>query len=190
MLKINLKNNKGFSLLFAVFISTLVLVVGASIISVSLRQLKLSGLARDSQFAFYAANTGIECAMYWDLRESYANDPVFISSNSQTPRDSSAPDAGAITCARLFFIDEDADNCDDPIDENNTWCVDSDAEEATSYFRLKEFQDVDYCVDVLVKKEKITIPKERIKTTIEARGYNTCDNSNPNRLERGLRVIY
>lgn len=27
-------------------------------------------------------------------------------------------------------------------------------------------------------------------TTIEARGYNTCDTSNPRRVERGLRIDY
>jgi hypothetical protein len=32
------------------------------------KQVLLSSLGRDSQFAFYAADTAAECALYWDLR--------------------------------------------------------------------------------------------------------------------------
>jgi len=53
------KNNKreGFVLLFAVLISSLVLAVGISMISIALKQVQLSGSGRDSQYAFYVANT-------------------------------------------------------------------------------------------------------------------------------------
>jgi hypothetical protein len=57
----------GFVLLYAVMTSTIVLAVGVSIISIALKQLTISTLGRESQYAFYAANTGAECALYWDF---------------------------------------------------------------------------------------------------------------------------
>ncbi len=58
---------RGFVLLYAVMTSTIVLAVGVSIISIALKQLAISSLGRESQYAFYAANTGAECALYWDF---------------------------------------------------------------------------------------------------------------------------
>lgn len=57
----------GFVLLYAVMTSTIILAVGVSIISIALKQLSISTLGRESQYAFYAANTGAECALYWDF---------------------------------------------------------------------------------------------------------------------------
>jgi Tfp pilus assembly protein PilX len=65
-MKINSK--KGFTLLLATLISSLLLLLGAAIFSVIKKELVLSSLGRDSQFAFYAADTGAECALYWDFR--------------------------------------------------------------------------------------------------------------------------
>jgi Tfp pilus assembly protein PilX len=61
-------NKKGFTLLLATLISSLLLLLGAAIFSVIKKELVLSSLGRDSQFAFYAADTGAECALYWDFR--------------------------------------------------------------------------------------------------------------------------
>jgi hypothetical protein len=57
---------RGFTILFAVLTSSLLLAIGISIFNVTYRELLLSSSARDSQFAIYAADTGIECALYWD----------------------------------------------------------------------------------------------------------------------------
>ena len=75
-----IKKEKGFVLLFSVLVSVLVLAVGASIISISLKQVILSGTGRDSQFAFYAANTGAECALYWDLAGDSDGNIIFATS--------------------------------------------------------------------------------------------------------------
>ncbi|MEK7641901.1 MAG: hypothetical protein AAB365_02810 [Patescibacteria group bacterium] len=51
----------GYTLLFAVLTATLVLGVGVFILSVSKKQYDLSVAARDSMYAIYAADSGIEC---------------------------------------------------------------------------------------------------------------------------------
>src|SRR3989344_6514941 len=55
------KKNKGYTLLFAVLTAALVLGVTVFILSVSRKQFILSTTARESTFAIYAADSGIEC---------------------------------------------------------------------------------------------------------------------------------
>lgn len=64
------ESQRGFTLLLAALIASIVLSLGSSIFLIAKKQLTLSSLSRDSQFAFYAADTGAECALYWDLRYS------------------------------------------------------------------------------------------------------------------------
>lgn len=64
-------SQKGFTLLLAALISSIVLAVGAAIFGIAQKQVMLSALGRDSQFAFYAADTIAECALYWDFRCNY-----------------------------------------------------------------------------------------------------------------------
>jgi hypothetical protein len=58
----NIKN-KGFTMLFAVLVSVIVLAVGASIISIALKQVVLSGIGRESQYAFslQGYHSKVEC---------------------------------------------------------------------------------------------------------------------------------
>lgn len=62
---------RGFTLLLAALVSSIVLALGASIFTLAQKEITLSSLGRDSQFAFYAADTAVECALYWDFRYSY-----------------------------------------------------------------------------------------------------------------------
>ncbi len=59
-----LRSQRGYTLLFAVLVATLVLGVAIFIISLSQKQYLLAATARESTYAFYAADTGIECAAY------------------------------------------------------------------------------------------------------------------------------
>lgn len=61
----------GFTLLLAALVSSVVLSLGAAIYQLAVKELVLSSLGRDSQLAFYAADTGAECALYWDVRHDY-----------------------------------------------------------------------------------------------------------------------
>src|SRR3989338_4185708 len=61
-------SQKGFTLLLAALVSSIVLALGTSIFKLAQKELTLSSIGRDSQFAFYAADTGAECALYWDVR--------------------------------------------------------------------------------------------------------------------------
>ncbi|MEK7107503.1 MAG: hypothetical protein AAB899_04950, partial [Patescibacteria group bacterium] len=70
----------GFTLLLAALISSVVLALGVSIFEIAQKQVSLSSIGRESQFAFYAADTAAECALYWDVRWNYfAQTPPFDS---------------------------------------------------------------------------------------------------------------
>lgn len=59
---------KGFTLMLAALIASVTLALGTSIFALAQKELSLSSVGRDSQFAFYAADSGAECALYWDIR--------------------------------------------------------------------------------------------------------------------------
>lgn len=64
-----LKNNKnGFALLFSVLVSSLLLTIGLSIFSITLKELSISTSARQSIYAFFAADSGREEMLYRDLK--------------------------------------------------------------------------------------------------------------------------
>jgi len=69
------KNEKGFALLLAIIISSVVLAIGVSILKVSVNQINLSATARESEFAFQAAHGGVDCMTYWrsQKRAEYTN---------------------------------------------------------------------------------------------------------------------
>lgn len=71
----------GFTLLLAALVSSIVLALGAAIYGLAVKELQLSSLGRDSQYAFFAADTGAECALYWDIRYDYfaTSSPVGVS---------------------------------------------------------------------------------------------------------------
>jgi len=57
---------KGFTLLIAVLVAGILLAIGLAIFNITIKELLISSSGRDSQFAFYAADSGTECALYWD----------------------------------------------------------------------------------------------------------------------------
>lgn len=61
-----IKSEHGFALLVSILVSSIVLAIGLSIITITLKQLQFSNIGRESEIAFYAADAGMECALYYD----------------------------------------------------------------------------------------------------------------------------
>ena len=61
------KEKKGFAMLFAVLTASLLVTIGVSIFSISLKELMISASIRDSQTANYASESAYECFKYWQL---------------------------------------------------------------------------------------------------------------------------
>lgn len=159
---------KGFTLLIAILVASLLISIGFSLAGFAVKQLIISTTGRESQFAFYAADSGIECAFYWDFKYGFAS--AFATSS-----DSSPPSSG-ITC-----------NGEDV--SARPWSVVADANRATTTFAFS-FAPQPYCAVVTVNKWGST-------TTVESRGYNEgtisgagCTSSSNRRVERAIRVRY
>lgn len=61
------RKDGGFAMLFAVLTSSVLLSIGLSIFNLTIKELALSSSGRESQAAFFAADSGVECALYWDV---------------------------------------------------------------------------------------------------------------------------
>ncbi len=145
------QSKRGFTLLLAVLVSGLLLAIGLAISNLLLKELLLSSSGRESQFAFYAADSGAECALFWDIKAG-----AFATST-----------ATAISCNGMSLGDMGGNGYDVP-----------------STFTL-DFAPEPYCAKVSVTKSA-----SPDRTTIESRGYNTCDTGNPRRVERAIKVRY
>lgn len=149
-MKKKIRSDQGFTLLIAVVVTATLLLVSTGIISLAVKESFLTSAAKDSQHAFYAADTGIECALYWDTKNPTG--------------------ASAFTDGSTIKCNQDGSNLVNP---NRT---------SQNTFEMT-FQPQPYCADV-------TVTKSDNLTTIESRGYNTCDTANPRRVERGVKVSY
>jgi hypothetical protein len=59
-------SRKGFALLIAIIFMSVMLTFGLALGSLGLKQQMLASSAVESQYAFYAADTALECALYAD----------------------------------------------------------------------------------------------------------------------------
>jgi Tfp pilus assembly protein PilX len=155
----------GFTVLFAVIVSSLVLALGLGIVAITMKEVRLSGTGRDSQLAFYAADSGLECAEYYDLTQSAFDVGVQLSTIKCNKHDITSTSDSVDGVGRSVFrmyMEYDENSVDLPL-ENKP------------------------CAVVTVTKDSSAVPTT---TVIDARGYNTCDTTNTRRLERGYSVRY
>jgi hypothetical protein len=166
----NLRGNPraGFTLLIAALISSVVLSLGISIFEIARKQVSLSSMGRESQFAFYAADTGSECALYWDVRYSLfgtSTSPVFQS---------------GIT---------------DPKCDGQSLNIDTTGATSYPYTISFEFAPTGKCSIVKVTKcgDAECVNYSNIHTIIHADGFNTdCGSvsTSPRALQRSVELRY
>jgi len=160
---------------FAVLVAALALSVGLAIYSLTARELELSSVAAQSLYAVYAADAGIECALYWDAKHGCQADGSGCGSAFATSTASVVPSANVlcesqdITTTRSY-----------PAPSNPSVAA------ATTTFSL-QFQGQPYCAKVSVSKyiDTANVPR----TVILSYGYNTCGNSQA-KVERELQASY
>ncbi|MFA6353357.1 MAG: glycine-rich domain-containing protein [Candidatus Paceibacterota bacterium] len=69
-------SSSGFVLLFAVTISAIILSITLGLTNIAFNEIKFSTSVKDSNNAFYAADTGYECALFNDKSATSAFDPT------------------------------------------------------------------------------------------------------------------
>jgi hypothetical protein len=61
------QKNSGFTLLVSVIVTGMLMIVSFAVVNIAVKQLILSNSNEESQYAFYNADSGVECAVYWDF---------------------------------------------------------------------------------------------------------------------------
>ena len=159
-----MQTQRGFTIFFAMLTASLALSIGIAIFELTIRELDLSATATQSQFAIYAADSGAECALYWDSKYN-TNQSAFATTSAYTP-------ATEILCDTQVV---------------SVVLASSDGDFATTVFSIT-FLPQPYCATVTV--EKSVDVSGTVATSIISRGYNTCVLGGVVRLERALQVSY
>ena len=92
----NSRQGRGFTLLLSILVVSVILSVGLGIFDIMTKELKLSGIGRESQIAFYAADAGIECFFYWEIKHPDLVDSAFAYYDSNPPTISCAGNSFSI----------------------------------------------------------------------------------------------
>jgi len=66
--KQNNKQERGFVILFAVVLTSIILAITLGLAEISFREVVFSSTGPESNEAFFAADTGAECALYYDFQ--------------------------------------------------------------------------------------------------------------------------
>jgi Tfp pilus assembly protein PilX len=77
-------SHRGFTLLIAVVLSSVALSIGLALLDIAYKQVVLASTAKQSQNAFYAADSVLECALYWDQQSDAFNYTTPLASGSIT----------------------------------------------------------------------------------------------------------
>ncbi len=158
--KIFKKKNEGFAMLFTVLVISIMLAIGLGIADLTYKQSLLSNEARDSQLAFYQADSGVECGMYYDLHQG------------QLPRGTTVQGSDGAAGAPQQFT------CGD-----NTMTL-VPGQSFTDHFVYQEdITGNQPCFSVTFDKT------DPVKNMVKSRGFSTC-NATAQQVERGLQVQY
>jgi len=166
-------SSKGFVMLFAVLVSSILLAIGLGIFSVTFKELLLSSSDRESQVAFYAADSGSECALYWDIVYPGYTRSIFGRVEAGPVITPAISGSGVASCAG--------------VDINDVWQTTAGVAPIITTFDVA-FEN-GACAKVTVTKDYDSVAGEST-TVIDSRGFNTCDEGSARRAERGLRVSY
>jgi len=209
--------NKGYALILSIVVSSVVLSIGLSLLNIVQKEIILSATGRDSQFAFYAADGGVECALYWDI--GYTDTKAFPENLAETNGNDSpsAPGgAGDSDCGNTDFGGgsdvwdaeiEDGDITYVPPNPNDADPQPSGYEddEATYTFQITFVADATMelpgsCARVTITKDDPdNAGADDVVTRIESKGYNAeCPAgggdfdaaANPRLVERAISVTY
>lgn len=184
------KNKKqGIVLFVAALVAAIVLAIGIGTLNITLKELTLSAIGRESQVAFDAADAGLDCALFWDIRQG-----LTTTYNTFATSSGSANMDGSVECNGIAL-----NNASGPFPG---YVLSADASAATTTFMLSlddntnpSFPRSDApCVEIVIAKYQgpsIDDPSATVpKTRIESRGMNTCDVSKAKRVQRGVEVSY
>lgn len=100
MIKKNVKNNKGVVILFAVTISSILLAIALGVLDIAFKEIKFGTSAKDSNNAFFAADSGIEKVLFLDKPPASAYATPSVPPNIIVPYLGSS----GVSCANVSIV--------------------------------------------------------------------------------------
>lgn len=94
---------KGFTLFISMVVTGTLLIVASGIINLAVKQAFISSSARESQHAFYAADSGMECAIYWDVKNASGYSAFSTSTSSQINCNNQVMTVGGVVSSSFSF---------------------------------------------------------------------------------------
>jgi Tfp pilus assembly protein PilX len=155
---------RGFTLITAVILSSVVLSLGIALLDVSYKQSILASSAKNSQYAFFAADSAMECALYYDQQQTGSGfDYTALPSNT-------------ISCSNVSI--------------NLTSSPNSTVQDVPSQTRTTTF-DIPCSPAGSAPRAHVIVTKTSAAiTNIYVTGYSSCVATDPRRIERGLTINY
>ncbi len=161
------KINKGMAILYTIIIISIIIAVSLGIMSLIIKEKVLARVARNSLDARTGADTGLECMLYLDKAPSKFIDP------------SSSSYAGAFTT----FCGRDI--------SGNSVSYDVIALSGTvsdyTYYVASTSSVDGPCFEAYLYRDTSVTPNT---TRVDIQGYNICDTTNPNSVQRGIIAEY
>lgn len=170
--------NRGFTLVLSILISSILLAMGFSLYTLSVKELRLERYLKDSERAYSAADRGMECALYWDRAYPYnglswSTFPTSTMAIWRAP--SGAPWPAGITCDRGNGVQVRLTNAGAPF-----WTVTPIAgPPAGARMSFSITYTNGTCATV-------TVEKILDDTNITSDGYSDCNVNSPRRTQRTL----
>lgn len=168
MLNANIKSQKGYTLLFAVLLSTVVISVSVSVLNIARKEVLLSSGARESMEAVFIADGALDCAILYD------KDGYFRGVDGDESY-------GQVSCGFRRISNVEFQQV-------------SDTQRRFTFYVSDKTSVRNPCARVTVDRYDTTPPR----TVIESRGYNVgtdtstgkCTVSSADKVERAFRYSY
>ncbi len=175
--------SSGFVVLFAMLISSLILLISSGMYTIVQKQVVLASYSKESQKAFYSADSALDCALYHDVGVTETHFPP----KAEFATKDISCGGGIMKISKL--------------DEITTGSSDEGGETFTYPYVFRYYakeRPGDGCAYVLVEKEN---QGGLISTRMTAAGFNVCtpnedgdylypDIDNPTLVERRVSVFY
>lgn len=178
----NARQKGGFTVLYSLLIISLLISISLGIFDIALRDFALAQSAAESQIALFAADAGMECALYYDLK--FRGGSLAFATSTVNPQVALSPQflyaCGVPTmpvATPLYYASSD-----------------TAVTTLTMYLTTRSGASGPNVADADGPCAIVTVSKssEGVFTTVDSRGYNICTNSSisTKRVERGLRAAY
>lgn len=198
------RKQKGFTLFVALIVSSMLLAVGFSLSNIILKQLIFSTSGKESQLAFYAADSGAECALFWDRKDmlGYTTYTGAFATSTATAEildimcGMGMESETSVATAKVGSLEKYGDLTS----ATTTFYID--------YRDPNNYEDHKACAKVTVSKRQTVVAGAIIeRTTVDSRGYNApfeglvgflvtpsaggkCNLNSPRVVERAVRLDY